>query len=162
VIDEAEIAFRRRKFEQIASAQGRDADRIVELTQVNVDREVRRVEALSSLELFVNDGSIDRLLDYFEHWCRLSGYQGFNGPNGQMFLKQVGRAGPPEEIAPLLLDVLWPPADEDDARRRIGRLVQFVESVRKGAHPAPARGPFLCSFFWALHDHDRWPRSTDR
>lgn len=155
--DDIELSFRRRKYEQIAGAQAADADRMAELAQMEADRAARRVEALASLELFAKERNIDRLLDDFEHWCRLSGYQGFNGPNGQMFLKQVGRAADQDQVAPLLLDVLWTPADEDDARQRIGRLVQFVESVRKGAHPAPGRAAFLCSFFWALRDHDRWP-----
>ena len=155
--DDIEVAFRRRKFNQIVAAQATDGERMAEIAQVNVAREARRVEALGSLELFADDGSIDRLLDDFEHWCRLPGYQGFNGPNGQMFLKQVGRAASEDEVASLLLDALWSPTDEEDARRRIAALVQFVESVRKGAHPAPGRSQFLCSFFWALRDHEHWP-----
>lgn len=155
--DDIELEFRRRKLEQIVAAQAEDADRSAEIVQVNADRADRRVEALASLEAFAKDRSVDRLLDDFEHWCRRPGHQGFNGPNGQMFFKQVGRAGVEDEIAPLLIEVLWPPADEGDARRRIDRLVRFVESVRKGAHPAPGRSTFLCSFFWSLRDHDRWP-----
>ena len=157
MIDDTELSFRLRKFEQIAIAQATDPERMLKIAQVNSDRDRRRVEAVAVLDRFAADRDVERLLDDFEKWCRLPGFDGFNGPNGQMFLKQVGRAVPSDEAASLLLDVLWLPADEDDARRRISRLVDFVQSVRKGAHPAPARSPFLCSFFWALRDHDRWP-----
>ncbi len=44
-----------------------------------------------------------------------------------------------------------------DARRKIQRIVDHIEQIRIGAHPAPGHSPLSLSYFWALQDHETWP-----
>ena len=44
-----------------------------------------------------------------------------------------------------------------DAVAKIQALVDYVEGIRVGAHPAPGRVNFLLSYFWGLENHARWP-----
>ena len=75
-----------------------------------------------------------------------------------MMLNQlVKRAEDPQELAQLLADVLTPPATTGQAAENIRRLVDYVESIRVGAHPASGHIPFMVSYFWGHADHERWP-----
>ena len=54
-------------------------------------------------------------------------------------------------------DALMPPGDDDDARKKIGNLVDYIETIRVGAHPGPGRVPFVLSYFWGLAERRTWP-----
>ena len=45
---------------------------------------------------------------------------------------------------------------------RIQALVDYIENIRVGAHPAPGNAPFLLSYFWALADRVFAPYATYR
>ncbi len=75
-----------------------------------------------------------------------------------MFVNQiVNYADDASDLAALLSRVLRVPADVAEARAKLDELLGLVEQVRRGAHPAPKRVPYVLSFFWALQDHDQWP-----
>ena len=83
---------------------------------------------------------------------------GFNGFSGMMLVNQlVKRSESDAELADVLVDALTVPVDDDEAQRKLQRLVDHIEQIRVGAHPAPGHAPFLASYFWALQDHTRWP-----
>ncbi|SHG42433.1 McrB family protein [Geodermatophilus nigrescens] len=153
---EFELEARRVKVAQILAAQAKDAERTAEIAHVESERVERRTEALQLLHAFWSTGDAATFASAMEQWCRRPGAS-FVGPNGQMFLKQLVSAGAPGESAELLADVLKAPEDDAGAVEKFTRLLTFIEKVRQGGHPAPARAPFLLSYVWALQDPDRWP-----
>ncbi|MEZ5278971.1 MAG: AAA family ATPase [Acidimicrobiales bacterium] len=91
-------------------------------------------------------------------WAVKPGTLAFNGFSGQMMLNQlVKRTEDPADLASLLVECLTIPGSDEEATAKISALVDYVESIRVGAHPAPGHVPFLLSYFWGLADHDRWP-----
>lgn len=80
-----------------------------------------------------------------------------------MFFNQLVKAGDEAELAPALRATLGAPADEEDARRKIGRLEEAVENTRIRAEASGATKPGIgridsfVSFFWELQDRERWP-----
>ncbi|MGZ4665260.1 MAG: hypothetical protein ACXV5Q_09530 [Frankiaceae bacterium] len=151
-----ELEARRAKVAQILEAQRQDAERMAEIAQIDVERRQRWEEALELLQQFraTEDGAA--FASAMEQWCRRPGAS-FVGPNGQMFLKQLVGAGAAGESSALLADVLVVPADDDDAAAKFARVLAFIERVRQGGHPAPARTPFLLSYFWGMQEPERWP-----
>ena len=77
---------------------------------------------------------------------------------GQHLLNSLRKhSDEPQHLAGLLAESLAVPASDDEAFVKIRAVVDYVESIRVGSHPAPGRVPFLLSYFWALADRDRWP-----
>jgi len=156
-ITEQERAWRRGKFATVTQAQSAEAGRMDDVAAVDAARAERREELLPILDRFVSGGDPESFRAAVDHWCRQPGYDSFSGFNGQMFLNQVVNMGDAEEAASVLREVLAVPSDEPAAAAAADRLVAYVESIKKGANPAPARVPFLLSFFWGIADHARWP-----
>jgi 5-methylcytosine-specific restriction protein B len=156
-ITEQEREWRRRKFAAVVVSQAADETRMAHLATVDSARAERRGELLAILDPFVGGGDAETFRASVDRWSRQPGYDAFGGFNGQMFLNQVVNAGDPDAAAVVLRQVLAVPADEEVARAALDRLVAYVESVKRGANPAPARVPFLLSFFWGVVDHARWP-----
>lgn len=156
-ITEQERQWRRRKFAAVVAGQAADQPRMARLATVDAARAERRGELLAILDQFVAGGDPEAFRATVDRWSRQPGYDAFGGFNGQMFLNQVINAGDPEAAAVVLRQVLPVPAGEEAARGAVDRLVAYVESVKKGANPAPARVPFLLSFFWGVVDHVHWP-----
>jgi len=156
-VNEAELARRRRKYEQIAQAQARDLDRVNEITTLEPARLERAAEIRPILAALANGGSAADFRASVDKWSRKPGYGGFNSPNGQMFLNQLVGAAEDEEVAGVLRRALAVPASVEAAQAQLAEAVEFVTSVRKGAYPTPTRVPFLCSFFWGLQDPQSWP-----
>lgn len=157
-VDDQEIERRRRKFAQIALAQEADAERVAELHQVGADRAARTTEAMELLDRLDRDGDVEAFKADLGQWSKRPGFPSFGGVNGQMFINQiVNYAEDAADLAVLLGRVLRVPADEAEARAKLRELLALVEQIRRGAHPAPKRVPYVLSFFWALQDHDQWP-----
>lgn len=92
-----------------------------------------------------------------DRWFR-SFNSGYAGVGGQMIINQINKLTPdPEESADLLVDVLAPPTDLDDAVRKIRLLADHLEAIRVGSHPSRKRAPFVASYYWALEDPSAWP-----
>lgn len=156
--DEFEIAARRRKFEQILAAQAKDGERMTHLAALHPDREAAAVSALAILDRLTQSGDLEAFKGEMQAWVYEPGFPSFAG-FGQMFVNQIVNAASADRprVAALLSDVLAVPADEADARRKLGELLAYVEEVRKGAHPAPKRALYVASFFWQMEDIDEWP-----
>ncbi len=151
-----ELEARRAKVAQILQAQARDAERMAEIAQIEAARVERKAEALELLQAFWSTRDSAAFTAAMEHWCRRPGAS-FVGPNGQMFLNQLVSAGAPGESSELLVEVLQTPQDDVGATAKFTRLLTFIEKVRQGGRPAPARTPFFLSYMWALQHPDRWP-----
>lgn len=152
-----ELEARRGKYAQIVAAQAADEARMAEVEQVNAHRIERTSEALTYLDALRDSGDGEAFASAMERWCRKPGFPAFVGPNGQMFLKQLLKAGGEGEGVALLSEALYTPSSDDEARNKLNRVLDFIERVKQGGHPAPARTPFLLSFFWAMQDKKRWP-----
>ena len=88
-----ELEARRGKYAQIAATQAADEERLAEIAQVNLDRIARTTEALGYLDALRDSGDGEAFASAMEQWCRKPGFPAFVGPNGQMFLKQLLKAG---------------------------------------------------------------------
>ena len=111
-----------------------------------------------------------RLLDTLRRTRDLSAFQsesnrwsrsfpsGFSGVAGQMIINQIAKIAPDHEAAiTVLLDALETPTDIDDAAEKIKGLADYLDSIKVGSHPSPARAPFVASYFWGLQGPDTWP-----
>lgn len=161
VSDEIERGFRRRMWQRIAAAHAADRERQDELAVIRSRQEVGRPKLLAILDRLERERDLEQFKAQLQAWGSdtANGFPAFNGVNGQMFVNQLvneaaGGALGLDELLPVALRV---PTDEPDAVTKIRELVAWVLSVKKGAHPAPARVPFLCSFFWSLQDDESWP-----
>lgn len=95
-------------------------------------------------------------------WTR-SFPSGYSGLAGQMIINQINKMSPePDQAVTVLIDALSTPVDLDDATRKIRLLADHLQEIRVGAHPSPARAPFVASYFWALDDPKAWPVAWPR
>jgi 5-methylcytosine-specific restriction protein B len=122
---------------------------------------VGRPKLLAILDRLERERDLERFRTDLQAWGSdaTNGFPAFNGVNGQMFVNQLVNeaAGATPGLDDLLPSALRVPEDEPDAHAKLSLLLGWVFSVKKGGHPAPARVPFLCSFFWSLQDYERWP-----
>lgn len=156
-LEEFERAARKAKVDQIMRRQAEDPARMAEIAALDAARAVRTPEALAALERFRIDVDGSAFASFFESWSRLPGYDGFKGLSGQMFLKQLLKSGEPGEAAQVLAQALQAPGSDADAANQIRLVTTYINKVKSGGRPAPARTPFLLSFFWALQDPEHWP-----
>lgn len=97
-----------------------------------------------------------------QRWSR-SFDSGYKGLAGQMVINQINKMSEEPDVAvTVLLEALTTPRDLDDAVRKIRMLADYLEQIKVGAHPAPARAPFVASYFWALEDPTVWPAAWPR
>lgn len=154
----SEADRRQAKLDQIERALQADTSFVTEWATGLEHREVRRGEALAILEDLQQGLDASEFRERMQEWAPKPGYSAFNGFNGQMFVNQlVNYTDGARSTAELLADVLTVPADEADAARKLRALLGLVESIKKGAHPAPGRVPFVLSLFWSLQEPDEWP-----
>lgn len=157
-----ELEWRRRRWEQISALHDADEERQAELA-VGWAEQAQRAKELAELrEQLAATGDLEGFRTRMDEWSRRPSTGGFHGM-GQMFVHQLANAADdPSAVADLFTDVLTAPADEAEAAKKLGRLLEYVESVKQGAHPAPKRVPFLCSYMWASHEPSwpcMWPNS---
>lgn len=159
---EQELAWRRQRWEQISALHAADENRQAELAVVRAHRAQRAQELIELREQLASTGDLEQFRIQMDEWARRPNTGGFHGM-GQMFVHQLVIATEdPSELAELFADVLAAPTDETEATRKLKRLLDYVESVKKGAHPAPKRVPFLCSYMWASQEPSwpcMWPNS---
>ncbi len=153
-----ETEYLQRWFAMIAAQFDADADAVKAAALADDGFQTSRAEAMSILDQLAVERDSAAFKDALQAWATKPGTLGFNGFQGQMFVNQLVNAAPDGgELAYTLIEVLALPDDIDDAVRKITALVGFVQQVKVGAHPAPARAPFLCSYFWGLADNTAWP-----
>lgn len=156
--DEFELNARRRKFAQILQAQSQDATRMAFVAKVLKRRAELDASGVEIIRQLVDTLDIDQFRASLDTWGRSDGYQAFGGVNGQMFLNQLISYSPdPDVVARLLARCVQAPSSPAAAASAINDLATHVNTIKKGAHPAPRRSVFFLSFLWSLQDHDAWP-----
>lgn len=138
-----------------------------------VDMEVadqRREERLPRLRELI-DGFIDGEMVLAEFKSEIDSqnkrfpYWGFKGMNGMMFFNMLYSSAGEEhrdELASLLRDIVRPPEDRGESKEKIRSLEGFTERLRNEIDdlrkaPSPGSIPYFLSYFWQVHDPDRYP-----
>ena len=115
-------------------------------------------EALRLLAELRRTDDLGGFIEEMRKWAVAPGTLDFNGFSGQMLLNQLfNQTEEPLRLAHLLAESLTVPASDQEAVDKLTSMVDYVETIRVGAHPAPGHLPFLLSYFWALADWERWP-----
>lgn len=152
-----EVEFRRRRFAQLKAAYDQSFDRVDE-EQVERHRAAERPKVISFLDTFRKNGDLEELRYSLDSWSKSSGaYFGFKGPNGQMYLNQLVKAGETVDVRDRLAQWAPPPASEREASRRIDELAALTTDLREqGSAAQIARAPFLLSWIWWIQEPVRW------
>lgn len=154
----AEIEFRRRWYQAHVERFLQDDERVRRSEAGQAGFRASADEALALRDDLVRTGDVEKFRARLQEWAVKPGTLAFNGFSGQMFVNQlVKRTDEPTTLARILSDALTTPSSDGESVGKIERLVEYVESIRLGAHPAPGHTTFLLSYFWGLEDHDRWP-----
>ena len=152
-----EIEFRRRWYEEHRRRAEADPD-FEEISGWLSRFHARAAEVFPLRDRLAADGDLDRFRSELQAWAANSGVAGFKGPSGSGFVNSLAnRTDDPAELARLLADGLTAPRDRAAAQSKIGALVEHIERVKVGSHPAPGHVPFLLSFFWGMDQSSRWP-----
>ena len=128
--------------------------------QANIELEGFQASAPEALGLLADlrrTGDVDAFIKQMQVWAVKPGTLSFNWGGQHMLNSLRKHSDEPQHLATLLAESLAVPASDDEAFAKIRAVVDYVESIRVGSHPAPGRVPFLLSYFWALADRDRWP-----
>ena len=152
-----EIEFRRRWYE----AHRRQAEAEPDYEEFSAwlpEFRARAADVFPLRDRLAADGDLDRFRSELRTWAQTSGVIGFKGLSGSGFVNTlVKRTDDRAELARLLADGLTAPQDRSAAAAKLGALVEHIERVKVGSHPAPGNVPFLLSFFWGMDQEVRWP-----
>src|SRR5262245_47557532 len=129
-----ELEWRRRRWRQISALHDADEERQAELA-VGWAEQAQGAQELAGLRgQPAATGDLEGFRTRMDEWSRRPSTGGFHGM-GQMFVHQLANAAEdPSAVADLFTDVLSAPADEAEAAKKLGRLLEYVESVKQGAH----------------------------
>lgn len=153
-----EADFRRRWYEAHAARFEADIEHAATARAQERGFADSAAEALALRDDFVRTGDVEAFNEGMKRWAVKPGTLAFNGFSGQMFLNQlVKRSDDYGALIRVLADALTLPRNDAEAAAKTQALVDYVETIRVGAHPAPGHGNFLLSYFWGLEDHARWP-----
>ena len=151
-----EIEFRRRWYEAHARRVQADIDQ-GRYTDTMPDFLASGAEALEIRDGLASSGDLDRFKTEQDSWAREHDV-GFKGPIGAMFINSlVNNTDDRASLTRLLVSGLTAPTDRESAAQKIDALVDHVNRIRVGAHPAPASAAFVLSFFWGLEQPREWP-----
>jgi 5-methylcytosine-specific restriction protein B len=153
-----QVELRRRWYEAHVARFEADPERVEDARAYQRGFDDSAAEALALRDGLVRSGDVEAFHDGMKAWAVKPGTLAFNGFSGQMFVNQlVKRSDDRSVLARVLSDALALPRDDADAAAKTQALVDYVETIRVGAHPAPGHSNFLLSYFWGLDDHPRWP-----
>ena len=151
-----EIEFRRRWYEAHAGRAQADIDggRFKDWLP---DLWTAGSEALEIRDRLASSGDLDRFKAEQDAWARANDV-GFKGQIGAMFINSlVKNTDDRASLTRLLISGLTAPTDRDSAAQKLDALVDHVNRIKVGAHPAPLSAAFTLSYFWALQQRGRWP-----
>lgn len=153
-----EVEFRRRWYEAHAAHFEADPEQAEHAQRYQRGFDASAAEGLALRDTLARSGDVEAFHEGMKRWAVKPDTLAFNGFSGQMFVNQlVKRSDDHAVLARVLSDALAMPGDDAEAVTKTQALVDYVETVRVGAHPAPGHTNFLLSYFWGLEAHARWP-----
>jgi len=154
--DPREVEFRRRWYEAHARRVQADIDQ-GHFKDWLPDLWTAGSEALEIRDRLASSGDLDRFKAEQDAWARANDV-GFKGQIGAMFINSlVKNTDDRASLTRLLVSGLTAPTDRDSAAQKLDALVDHVNRIKVGAHPAPLSAAFTLSYFWALQQRSRWP-----
>lgn len=109
-------------------------------------------------------------IDIREFKTSLDGYNkrnnlwGFTATKGQMFFNQLVKSSEPDlgELAALVATSIKEPTTVEEALETISIFEEHVRTISSQAKdkrkvPNPGSVGYFLSYFWQMHDHDKWP-----
>ena len=154
--DPREVEFRRRWYEAHARRARADIDR-GHFKDWLPDLWAAGAEALEIRDRLASSGDLERFKADQHDWA-FKNDVGFKGQIGSMFINSlVKRTDDPAASTRLLVNGLTPPSDRESAATKIDALVDHVDRIKAGGHPAPLSAAFVLSYFWALEQPREWP-----
>lgn len=155
---EREAAFRRRWYEAYLRRFETDADLSARIRAGWQAMSDSGPDALAIRDELVRTGDVGKFRADLQAWAKRPAARAFDSFSGQMMVNQLVRKSEDlPALARLLAGALVPPRNLGEAATKVQALVDHVEAIKVGAHPAPGHVPFLCSFFWALEEPKTWP-----
>ncbi len=154
--DPREVEFRRRWYEAHARRARADIDR-GRFKDWLPDLWAAGAEALTIRDRLASSRDLERFRAEQHEWA-FKNDVGFKGQIGSMFINSlVKRTDDPAASTRLLVNGLTPPSDRESAATKIDALVDHVNRIKSGGHPAPWSAAFVLSYFWALEQPRKWP-----
>ena len=114
-------------------------------------------EALEIRDRLASSGDLERFRADQQTWA-FKNDVGFKGHSGaQLINSLVKRTDDRPSLTRLLISGLTTPKDRESAVRKIEALVEHINRIKVGAHPAPLNVAFMLPYFWALEQPRVWP-----
>ncbi|MCY4369624.1 MAG: AAA family ATPase [bacterium] len=114
-------------------------------------------EALAIRDRLASSGDLDRFRAEQQTWA-FKEQVGFKGHNGaQLINSLVKRTDDRAKLTDLLVGGLTPPTDRESAATKMDALLDHIDRIKVGAHPAPVHVAFMFPYFWALEQPHEWP-----
>jgi 5-methylcytosine-specific restriction protein B len=154
--DSFELDAQRVKFALVTHTLQADTERAEAVVESASRHEQARSTGLAILDGFLAGGELEAFRLDLIRWGHEPG-GGLGGQARQIFWAQLLTKGEADETAEVLRAVLASPLTDVEAAEQIDRLGSYCDKIRSGSQPAPGHAPFVCSFFWALREQDRWP-----
>lgn len=147
------------------------SDKVVHDTKGNVinDIDESRITAIAELKLLLAS-FLDGSLNVFEFKTALDSYNkrnnlwGFTATKGQMFFNQLTKSNEQniDRLTSILKRSISEPADLADALKKIEELEKFANTFFSKAKdkrkaPNPGSTGYFLSYFWQIHNHEKWP-----
>jgi restriction endonuclease FokI len=129
----------------------------------------KRIEAIVAIKQIINDYYIGAA-DILQFKTRLDSYNkrnnlwGFTAAKGQMFFNHLTRSSEQniERLSTLLKEVMREPVDLKDALSKIDLLEKYCDAIFSKAQdkrkvPNPGSVGYFLSYFWQIHNYQKWP-----
>lgn len=113
-------------------------------------------EALEIRDRLASSGDLDRFKAEQHTWA-FKNDVGFKGRGAQLINSLVKRTDDPATLTRLLVSGMTPPVDRESAAKKIEALVDHINRIKVGSHPAPQAAAFMLPYFWALEQPRKWP-----
>jgi hypothetical protein len=135
------------------------------------DIDSKRIEAIVTLKVIIEDfasGAIDiaEFKTDIDSFNKQNNYWGFTSIKGQMFFNLLLKTSESEEqnkkLTKLLKECISEPKDIVDALNKVDAMDKHTSAIfnnvpDKRKAPNPGSVGYFLSYFWQIHNHDRWP-----
>lgn len=128
-----------------------------------------RLKSIENLKILINQ-FLNNEIDVFEFKTNIDSYNkrnnlwGFTATKGQMFFNQLVKNNESniDKLTLLLKKVIAEPNDIEDALSKIDALEKHCNSIFQKAKdkrkvPNPGSVGYYLSYFWQIHNHEKWP-----
>jgi hypothetical protein len=132
------------------------------------DIDTARLKAIPSVksiiqEFFDRKSSLNDFKTNLDSYNKQNNYWGFTAVKGQMFFNQLVKTSEDlSKLQTLLEKCISPPINLDEALQKIETLEAYAKNIftkakDKRKAPNPGSASYFLSYFWQIHDPEKWP-----